>query len=344
MDLKNTQLQQTFGNLVTIGTSAGTPTTGILENGNGDDITTLNIQNGTARGISLGTDTSGTGSRAFMVLDSDGSDGIGGGSDYLFLVQDGTTVTDLFIPDTSVFTLKDFSGSRLTVLADGKVGIGTTSPENNLHIAGTTSVAMTLQAPTHDSGVASTATMNFKYQSSGGAAIGKIELVERGTNSFNGKFVFGLPVSDSGQSTRDIMTIDFNGDILPAIDSLSDIGSSSNRFVDIHADNGTIQTSDRNQKQDFEQITEAEAKVAQKAKGLLTKYKWIKDVQKYGDDAQYHIGIIAQELIAAFEEEGLNYKKYAMIYESEHLEDSGEITTYYGVRYTELLAFIISTL
>ena len=227
---------------------------------------------------------------------------------------------------------------------DGNVGIGTTSPENNLHISGTNSVAMTLQAPTHDSGVASTATMNFKYQSSGGAAIGKIELVERGTNSFNGKFVFGLPVSDSGQSTRDIMTIDFNGDILPAIDSLSDIGSSSNRFVDIHADNGTIQTSDRNQKQDFEQITEAEAKVAQKAKGLLTKYKWKKDVEKYGDDAQYHIGIIAQELIAAFEEEGLDYKKYAMIYESEHLEDSGEITTYYGVRYTELLAFIISTL
>jgi hypothetical protein len=235
-------------------------------------------------------------------------------------------------------------GEAMRITANKRIGIGTTSPENNFHIAGTNTVAMTLQAPTHSSSVASTATMNFKYQSSGGSAIGKIQLVEKDTNSFNGKFVFGLPHSSSGQATRDIMTIDFNGDILPAVDSLSDIGSSSNRFVDIHADNGTIQTSDRNQKQDFEQITEAEAKVAQKAKGLLTKYKWIKDVQKYGDDAQYHIGIIAQELILAFEEEGLDYKKYAMIYESEHLEDSGEITTYYGVRYTELLAFIISTL
>ena len=226
----------------------------------------------------------------------------------------------------------------------GNVGIGTTSPENNLHIAGDSSVAMTLQAPTHNSSVASTATMNFKYQSSGGSAIGKIELVEKSTNSFSGKFVFGLPHSSSGQATRDVLTIDTDGTIFPALDDTADIGSSSKRFDNIFATNTTVTTSDRNQKQDFEQITEAEAKVAQKAKGLLTKYKLIKDVQKYGDDAQYHIGIIAQDLIAAFEEEGLDYKKYAMIYESEHLEDSGEITKYYGVRYTELLAFIITTL
>ena len=303
--------------------------------------------------VGIGTDSppSISSTARWLTLNADSGSSASGG---IIHQVDGTTKGALFVFGSNVFhDAKSGIGhifsvnngtEAMRINTSANVGIGTTSPENRLHIAGTNTVAMTLQAPTHDSGVASTATMNFKYQSSGGSAIGKIELVERGTNSFNGKFVFGLPVSDSGQSTRDIMTIDFNGDILPAIDSLSDIGSSSNRFVDIHADNGTIQTSDRNQKQDFEQITEAEVKVAQKAKGLLTKYKWIKDVQKYGDDAQYHIGIIAQELITAFEEEGLNYKKYAMIYESEHLEDSGEMTTYYGVRYTELLAFIISTL
>ena len=77
---------------------------------------------------------------------------------------------------------------------------------------------------------------------------------------------------------------------------------------------------------------------------MLTKYKWIKEVEEHGEDAQYHIGIIAQDLITAFEEEGLDYKKYAMIYESDHVESSGEITKYYGVRYTQLLAFIITTL
>ena len=35
MDLKGTQLKDTFGNLITIGTTAGTPSTGQIENGNG---------------------------------------------------------------------------------------------------------------------------------------------------------------------------------------------------------------------------------------------------------------------------------------------------------------------
>jgi len=46
MDLKSTQLQQTFGNLLTIGASAGTPATGALQNGNGDDITQLTLASG----------------------------------------------------------------------------------------------------------------------------------------------------------------------------------------------------------------------------------------------------------------------------------------------------------
>ena len=46
MDLKGTQLKDTFGNLITIGTTAGTPSTGQIENGNGEDITDLTV-NGT---------------------------------------------------------------------------------------------------------------------------------------------------------------------------------------------------------------------------------------------------------------------------------------------------------
>ena len=45
--------------------------------------------NNGSRGYKLGTDTAGSGSRAFLVLDSDGSDGIGVGSDYTFIANDG---------------------------------------------------------------------------------------------------------------------------------------------------------------------------------------------------------------------------------------------------------------
>ena len=43
MDLKSTQLKDTYGNLLTIGESAGSPTTGTLENGDGEDITALDV-------------------------------------------------------------------------------------------------------------------------------------------------------------------------------------------------------------------------------------------------------------------------------------------------------------
>lgn len=43
MDLKSTQLKDTYGNLLTIGTTAGSPTTGTLENGDGEDITALDV-------------------------------------------------------------------------------------------------------------------------------------------------------------------------------------------------------------------------------------------------------------------------------------------------------------
>ena len=46
--------------------------------------------NNNSRGYKLGTDTGGSGSRAFLALDSDGSDGIGAGSDYFFVANDGS--------------------------------------------------------------------------------------------------------------------------------------------------------------------------------------------------------------------------------------------------------------
>ena len=45
--------------------------------------------NNGSRGYKLGTDTSSSGSRAFLVLDSDGTDGIGVGSDYTLIANDG---------------------------------------------------------------------------------------------------------------------------------------------------------------------------------------------------------------------------------------------------------------
>jgi hypothetical protein len=128
-------------------------------------------------------------------------------------------------------------------------------------------------------------------------------------------------------------------------DNAIDLGWSSGRFDDIYATNGTIQTSDRNEKQDIAELSEAEQRVAVACKGLLRKFRWKDSVAEKGDDARIHFGIMAQDLQAAFEAEGLDAGDYAMFISTTWTdEETNEEKTRMGVRYSELLAFIISAI
>jgi len=129
----------------------------------------------------------------------------------------------------------------------------------------------------------------------------------------------------------------------PTADNARDLGTASFRFDDIFATNGTIQTSDRNEKENIRELLEAEARVAQAAKGLLRAFQWKDSVAEKGDEARIHFGIIAQDLQAAFEAEGLDAGRYAMFIHSTWTdEETGEERSRMGVRYSELLAFIIA--
>ena len=128
-------------------------------------------------------------------------------------------------------------------------------------------------------------------------------------------------------------------------DNTWDMGGPSNRWDDVYATNGTIQTSDANEKQDIEALSDAEQRVAVAAKGLLRKYRWKSSVEEKGDDARIHFGIIAQDLKAAFEAEGLDAGRYAMFINSEWTdEETGEQKSRMGIRYNQLLAFIIAAI
>ena len=129
------------------------------------------------------------------------------------------------------------------------------------------------------------------------------------------------------------------------LDDVLDLGRITARWDDIYATNGTIQTSDRNEKQDIAELSDAEQRVAVAAKGLLRKFRWISSVEENGDDARVHFGIIAQDLQDAFTAEGLDARRYAMFISSTWTdEETGEERTRLGVRYSELLAFIISAI
>jgi hypothetical protein len=156
--------------------------------------------------------------------------------------------------------------------------------------------------------------------------------------------------------------------LYPGTDGGLTLGLSSNRWGQIYSTSGSINTSDAREKEQVEALTEAELRVAKKLKTLIRKFKWIDAVQKKGDSARIHVGVMAQDVQVAFEEEGLDASRYGLfcydavwvkIEEKEDLKTGGKVIsknpcletdegaiceTRYGIRYDELLAFIIAAL
>jgi len=135
-----------------------------------------------------------------------------------------------------------------------------------------------------------------------------------------GTGISGLYFYDSASSV-----IPWNAGSNTTSDNVLDLGYSAYRWQDIYATNGTIQTSDRNEKQDIEALSDAEQRVAVACKGLLRKFRWIDAVAEKGDDARIHFGIIAQDLQDAFAAEGLDAGRYAMFISSTWWETQTEV-------------------
>jgi len=142
---------------------------------------------------------------------------------------------------------------------------------------------------------------------------------------------------------------------LPATDNTHKFGFGSMRWETIYAGTGTINTSDANEKQQIEELSATEKKVATALKGLIRKFKFNDAVESKGDKARIHVGVIAQDVKSAFEAEQLNADDYGMFCLDTWYEDAdGNVfdspaddlveKTRLGVRYDELLAFIISAL
>ena len=94
-------------------------------------------------------------------------------------------------------------------------------------------------------------------------------------------------------------------------DNSTDLGSATTRFDDVRATNGTIQTSDENDKQDIASLTSAEITAATAISKLFKTYKWKDKVADKGDSARTHTGVVAQQVQTAMADAGLDASKYA---------------------------------
>lgn len=203
--------------------------------------------------------------------------------------------------------------------------------------------------------------------------IGYIDLVtDDPAGSTRSAMIFGCRVNGTlSETARFVAT---SGSFIPGTDNTTQsLGSAAKRWTVVYAGTGTINTSDEREKQDIENLDDAEHRVAVALKGLIRKFKFRDAVERKGDEARIHFGVIAQDVMAAFQAEGLDPMRYGIvcydewddIYESvlatrEGVNDKGELVqeeyhtgerklavkagNRYGVRYEELLAFIIAAL
>lgn len=145
--------------------------------------------------------------------------------------------------------------------------------------------------------------------------------------------------------------------LYPTVDGTMRLGAANYRPEVIFAVNGTINTSDAREKQQIRELSDKERAVAVRLKSLVRAFKWNSAVEAKGDKARIHIGVIAQDVKAAFEAEGLVAEDYSILCydkwegQEEVRDTDGNLITEaysggdrYGVRYEPLLAFIIAAL
>ena len=130
----------------------------------------------------------------------------------------------------------------------------------------------------------------------------------------------------------------------PNVDNTYNLGTSGQRWNTVYASVGTINTSDGNEKQQIQELTDVERRVAQRLKTLVRTFKWNSAVALKGDAARTHVGVIAQDVRAAFAAEGLDAHKYGMFCSDDIESADGTATTRLGVRYDQLLTFALAAL
>ena len=110
-----------------------------------------------------------------------------------------------------------------------------------------------------------------------------------------------------------------------AKDNLHDLGAPTARWDDIYATNGTIQTSDANEKQQIASLTDAEMTAAKAISTLFKTFKWNDSVAEKGDAARTHAGVIAQEVEQAMTAAGLDAGDYAFFISSTWWETQTDV-------------------
>lgn len=111
--------------------------------------------------------------------------------------------------------------------------------------------------------------------------------------------------------TGNIQDVRVTTALRPTVDNVVDVGTASFRFAVVRAGTGAINTSDERCKRQIQVVEEAALNAW--ARVNYAQYKFDDAVDKKGDDARWHFGVIAQRVKEAFEAENLDPFAYGLL-------------------------------
>lgn len=253
-------------------------------------------------------------------------------------VTNTSSTHDIYINTGARATLIDTEGavtgdlSAVVAIRDGRIAFGTQptvgSPVFDMRsesISASSNIAVNFR---NDS-------VQMRWQNTAGTRVAYMQTSATGNHTWHNDNASGGWAFNAGNTARMFIGRSGGMSIEPGADNTITCGSPTFRFSTVYAATGTINTSDAREKQQIQDLSEQEKQIALVLKTKLKKFKWNSDVEKHGEEAKWSFGVIAQEVVAAFEQGGLNASDYNMISYEEGR---------YGVNYSELLTFIVSSL
>ena len=253
-----------------------------------------------------------------------------GGADVDFRVEGDTDANLLFCDATN-----DKVGIGITPGSTYKLNVNSATANIANFETAATSSALFIRSTNNS---ATSSILQLVAQASGGSSYSKNMNIDLNASNNTLQMAFGtgdgigfrITNSNGGSGSE-------TGSISPLHDNKSSVGLSSKRWSVIFAGTGTINTSDRNSKEEIQDLSDAELRVAQACKGLVKRFKFKGGTRK-------HIGVIAQDVRDAFTAESLDAHEYGLFCSDTWTDEDGEEVTQLGIRYDELLAFIIAAL